>query len=134
VEGAEIRRGETVAQRLNLALASSSSAPRHARHAVIDLLATSGRTDLAADAALLVSELVTNAVLHAGGPITVSAAYVDRTLRVEVHDTDKPPLPDLHKPSSADKTGRGLHLVGLLADRWAVTPTRNGKTVWFEIA
>lgn len=125
--------GETVAQRLNLALAASSSAPEQARHAIIDLLATSGRTDLSADATLLVSELVTNAVVHAGGPITISAAYVDSTLRVEVHDTDQAPLPDLPTPSASDRAGRGLHLVGLLADRWAVTPTADGKTIWFEV-
>lgn len=125
--------GETVAQRLNLALAASSSAPKQARHAIVDLLATSGRTDLSADATLLVSELVTNAVVHAGGPITISAAYIDSTLRVEVRDTDPPPLPDLPTPSVSDRAGRGLHLVGLLADRWAVTPTADGKTIWFEV-
>ena len=120
-------------QRLNLDLASSSRAPRQARQAIIELLATSGRTDLAADAALLVSELVTNAVMHADGPISVSAAYLDATFRVEVHDADHAPLPSLRRPSPSDKTGRGLHLVGLLADRWALRPTPDGKTIWFEI-
>lgn len=122
-----------MAQHLNLALASSNSAPRHARRAITELLARSDRTDLAADAALLVSELVTNAVIHAGGPITVSAGFRNSTLRVEVHDTDQPGLPSLRTPSASDKTGRGLNLVALLADRWAVTPTPDGKTVWFEI-
>lgn len=122
-----------MAQRLNLALTSSTNAPRQARQAIIELLARSGRTDLGADAALLVSELVTNAVVHAGGPITVSAAYLHSTLRVEVHDTDQPPLPRLRKPSASDKTGRGLYLVALLADRWAMAPAPDGKTIWFEI-
>jgi anti-sigma regulatory factor (Ser/Thr protein kinase) len=122
-----------MAQRLNLALAPSSDAPRRARQAIRELLARSGRTDLHADAALLVTELVTNAVLHARGPITVSAAYVDSILRVEVHDTDTHPIPVLRKPSASTQTGRGLHLVALLADRWAIVPTPAGKTVWFEI-
>jgi anti-sigma regulatory factor (Ser/Thr protein kinase) len=122
-----------VAQRLNLDLASSTRAPRQARRAIIELLTRSGRTDRAGDAALLVSELVTNAVRHAGGPISVSATYLDATLRVEVHDTDQHPLPNLRKPSASDKTGRGLHLVDLLADRWAITPTSDGKTIWFEL-
>ena len=122
-----------VAQPLNLALVASSDAPRQARQAIRELLARSGRNDLGADAAVLVSELVTNAVLHAGGPITVSAAYVDSILRVEVHDTDSHPLPTLRKPSASDKTGRGLHLVALLADRWAIVPTPAGKTIWFEL-
>jgi anti-sigma regulatory factor (Ser/Thr protein kinase) len=121
-----------VAQRLNLALASSTDAPKQARQAISELLARSGRTDLGADATVLVSELVTNAVLHAGGPITISA-YLDSTLRVEVHDTDTHPLPALRRPSASDKTGRGLHLVDLLADRWAIVPTPTGKTIWFEI-
>jgi|Tabmets5t2r1_1033131.scaffolds.fasta_scaffold04503_4 anti-sigma regulatory factor (Ser/Thr protein kinase) len=123
----------TVAQRLTLDLASSPRAPRQARQAITELLTRSGRTDRAADAALLVSELVTNAVMHAGGPISVSATYLDATLHVEVHDTDQHPLPDLRKPSASDKTGRGLHLVKLLADRWAITPTPDGKTIWFEL-
>jgi hypothetical protein len=42
-------------------------------------------------------------------------------------------LPDLPTPSISDTAGRGLHLVGLLADRWAVTPTADGKTIWFEV-
>jgi anti-sigma regulatory factor (Ser/Thr protein kinase) len=126
-------RGKPVAERLNLALDSSTDAPRQARQAICELLARFGRTDLGADAAVLVSELVTNAVLHAGGPITVSAVYLDSILRVEVHDTDTHPLPALRKPSASDKTGRGLHLVALLADRWAIEPTPAGKTIWFEI-
>jgi anti-sigma regulatory factor (Ser/Thr protein kinase) len=125
--------GKPEAQRLNLALASSTDAPRQARQAISGLLARSGRTDLGADAAVLVSELVTNAVLYASGPITISAAYLDSILRVEVHDTDTQPLPALRKPSASDKTGRGLHLVALLADRWAIVPTPAGKTIWFEI-
>jgi anti-sigma regulatory factor (Ser/Thr protein kinase) len=120
-------------QRLNLDLASSTSAPRQARQAIIELVTRSGRTDLGANAALLVSELVTNAVMHAGGPISVSATYLDATLHVEVHDTDQNRVPDLPSPSAADKTGRGLHIVGLLADRWAITSTPDGKTIWFEL-
>jgi anti-sigma regulatory factor (Ser/Thr protein kinase) len=125
--------GKPEAQRLNLALASSTNAPGQARQAISELLARSGRTDLGADATVLVSELVTNAVLHASGPITISAAYLDSILRVEVHDTAPQPLPALRKPSASDKTGRGLHLVALLADQWAVVPTPAGKTIWFEI-
>ena len=100
----------------------------------MDLLDRSGRTDLQTDAALAVSELVTNAVVHAGGPITVSAAYLDSTLRVEVHDTERAPPPSARKAPASQKTGRGLHLVALLADRWSVTPTPGGKTIWFEMS
>lgn len=121
-------------ERLKIALASSLSAPRHARQAIVELLARSGRADLGADAALVVSELVTNAVVHAGGPITLSASYLDSTLHVEVHDTERAPLPSVREPPASEKTGRGLNLVALLADRWSVTPTPGGKTIWFEMS
>ncbi|HEX6424736.1 MAG TPA: ATP-binding protein [Acidimicrobiales bacterium] len=122
-----------MAERLKVALASSLNAPRHARKAIMELLTRSGRTDLGVDAALAVSELVTNAVVHAGGPITLSASYVDSTLHVEVHDTERA-LPSVRNPPPSEKTGRGLNLVALLADRWSVTPTAGGKTIWFEMS
>lgn len=128
------QRTEPVAERLKIALASSRAAPRHARQAIMELLARSGRTDLGADAALVVSELVTNAVVHVGGPITLSASYLDSTLHVEVHDTERAPLPSVRKPPASEKTGRGLNLVALLADRWSVRPTPGGKTIWFEMS
>jgi len=121
-----------VEPRLNLRLRSSIKAPQQARRAVSGLLASVAREDLGPDAALLVSELVTNAVVHAGGPIGVSAAYRGRTLRVEVHDTGAGGL-SLRYPSAHDEAGRGFRLVTVLARRWAVDPAREGKTVWFEI-
>ena len=123
-----------MAERLKIALASSRTAPRQARQAIIGLLARSGRADLGADAALVVSELVTNAVVHTSGPITLSASYLDSTLHVEVHDSERGPLPSVRKPPASEKTGRGLDLVALLADRWSVTPTPGGKTIWFEMS
>jgi anti-sigma regulatory factor (Ser/Thr protein kinase) len=104
-----------------------------ARRFVRRELETWGAVDLVDSAVLMTSELVTNAVMHAGGPISVSATYLDATLHVEVHDTDQNRVPDLPSPSAADKTGRGLHIVGLLADRWAITSTPDGKTIWFEL-
>jgi anti-sigma regulatory factor (Ser/Thr protein kinase) len=121
-----------VAEPLNLPLTPTTSAPRHARQAITELLAKTGRADLTADAALLVTELVTNAVVHAGGPIVVTAAYLESTLRVEVHDPE-PAKPILQQPSALDEAGRGLRLVALLAHRWAITPEPDGKTIWFEL-
>ncbi|CAL9469736.1 hypothetical protein SUDANB174_04864 [Streptomyces sp. enrichment culture] len=88
-------------------------------------------------AALLVSELVTNALRHATGPIGVrlvrGAAGADGVLRVEVSD----PLPDPPRERVArpdDEDGRGLQLVASAARRWGTRPGEEGKTVWFELA
>ncbi|MEV6807279.1 ATP-binding protein [Streptomyces sp. NPDC017248] len=87
-------------------------------------------------AALLVSELVTNSLRHASGPIgvrLVRPATLDDTLRVEVSD----PLPDLPRERVAhaeDESGRGLQLVAGSSRRWGTRPGTGGKTVWFELA
>ncbi|MFJ4782771.1 ATP-binding protein [Streptomyces sp. NPDC088794] len=87
-------------------------------------------------AALLVSELVTNSLRHATGPIGVRLVRPDRlggVLLVEVSD----PLPDPPRERVAraeDESGRGLQLVALSSRRWGTRPGEAGKTVWFELA
>ncbi|MFJ8804764.1 ATP-binding protein [Streptomyces sp. NPDC102490] len=88
-------------------------------------------------AALLVSELVTNALRHATGPIGVRVvrdpAGAAGVLLVEVSD----PLPDPPRERAArpdDEDGRGLQLVASAARRWGTRPGEAGKTVWFELA
>ncbi|MGW8061695.1 ATP-binding protein [Streptomyces ziwulingensis] len=88
-------------------------------------------------AALLVSELVTNALRHATGPIGVRLVHRPAgpvgVLLVEVSD----PLPDPPRRRVArpgDENGRGLQLVASSARRWGTRPGEVGKTVWFELA
>ncbi|MGV9912737.1 ATP-binding protein [Streptomyces tendae] len=88
-------------------------------------------------AALLVSELVTNALRYATGPIGVrlvrGPAGAAGVLLVEVSD----PLPDPPRERVArpdDEDGRGLQLVASAARRWGTRPGEAGKTVWFELA
>ena len=88
-------------------------------------------------AALLVSELVTNALRHATGPIGVRVvrgpAGAAGILLVEVSD----PLPDPPRERVAhsdDEDGRGLQLVASATRRWGTRPGEAGKTVWFELA
>ncbi|MEU0673258.1 ATP-binding protein [Streptomyces sp. NPDC006172] len=87
-------------------------------------------------AALLVSELVTNALRHATGPIGVCLirpAGLGGVLLVEVSD----PLPDPPRERIAepeDEGGRGLQLVASSSRRWGTRPGGIGKTVWFELA
>jgi hypothetical protein len=80
-------------------------------------------------AELIVSELVTNAVLHAGtGPI-VSVRIDDENVRIEVEDTS-PAAPVLREYGLDASTGRGLRVVSTAASEWGVETTSSGKAVW----
>jgi GAF domain-containing protein/anti-sigma regulatory factor (Ser/Thr protein kinase) len=86
------------------------------------------------DAAAIATELVTNAILHAGPPILLRVQQTEERVRLEVEDSShETPIRALE--SSEAMTGRGLALVGALADAWGVdgTSTRAGKVVWAEI-
>ncbi len=87
------------------------------------------------DAALIVTELVANAVLHASGPITVTAVVAPdvSSVRLEVEDSSPVP-PVLREYGSAASTGRGLNLIARLASRWGVDGSEGGKRVWVELA
>ncbi|EDY57611.1 ATP-binding protein [Streptomyces sp. SID5470] len=111
-------------------------AVRAARTAVRNRLTAWNLDGLADIAALLVSELVTNSLRHATGPIGVRLVRpegIDGVLLVEVSD----PLPDPPRARVADlddESGRGLQLVAHAADRWGTRPGVTGKTVWFELS
>ena len=104
---------------------------RRARALVQDLLerADEGAAELAA---LLTSELATNAVRHARSAFVVRATVHGQRLRVEVTDTD-PSHPTVRQASSRDTSGRGIMLVDSLADDWGVADDPEGKVVWFEL-
>ncbi|MCD7442379.1 PAS domain S-box protein [Streptomyces lincolnensis] len=84
------------------------------------------------DTCLLVSELLTNAVQHTQGPITLHACRTAAELTVEVSD-GSPHLPEPRRADDDEESGRGLNLVRLLADDWGVRPTDQGKTTWFTL-
>jgi anti-sigma regulatory factor (Ser/Thr protein kinase) len=83
-------------------------------------------------AGLLVSELVTNAIVHARTPVEVRVSVTDTVLRAEVSD-GSPTLPAPRRPIGLVGTGRGLQLLEQVATRWGVLSTESGKTVWFEL-
>lgn len=87
--------------------------------------------ELVETAELLVSELVTNAVVHAGTPVEIGVAVLeDRTLMVAVTD-GSPHAPVTRDYAETASTGRGLVLLQELADHWGVRVTPSGKSVWF---
>ena len=81
---------------------------------------------------LLVSEVVTNAVLHARSAPDVAVQLLPDVIRVEVTDRD-PRLPQAKVVADEDTSGRGVGLVDLMASAWGVEVVPDGKVVWFEV-
>nr|WP_299539087.1 ATP-binding protein [uncultured Streptomyces sp.] len=82
---------------------------------------------------LLLSELMTNALIHTRHGTVVTATVDGRRIRVEVRDFAPEP-PRVYVPNADDGThGRGLVLVRGLADSWGVRTQPLGKVVWFEL-
>ena len=107
-------------------------APAAARRFVAGGLSLRGLDSVVDVVVLLVSELVTNAVRHSGGPLRLQLSVDPDMVRVDVSDG----VPDPPRPQPADdvaERGRGLMIVGALADRWGVETLPAGKRVWFEL-
>jgi anti-sigma regulatory factor (Ser/Thr protein kinase) len=119
---------------LVLSLQRTVQAPRQARARVRELEPRLGpvRTE---DAALLVSELVTNAVKYGPehGEIRLIIDDSESRMRVTVHDTGAGPLPEMRPAERPPHQGggHGLQLVDLVSDRWGVE--RGSTRVWFEL-
>ncbi|WP_052390968.1 ATP-binding protein [Streptomyces sp. NRRL B-24484] len=88
--------------------------------------------DALSDLQVCLSEVVSNALLHAGGPCTVRLAWVNDRLHVTVTD-NSPRRPEQAFVDLAE-SGRGLALVEDLAKAWGWYPEGAGKVVWFDIA
>ena len=109
------------------------TAPSRARRFVADTLRgwDVPRAKIA-DAVLLVSELVTNALLHARSAPSVEVTRNDDHIRCVVLD-DSPMVPRRRHYASDAVTGRGIALVETLATRWGSERNGPGKRVWFEL-
>ncbi|MCX4768002.1 SpoIIE family protein phosphatase [Streptomyces sp. NBC_01275] len=124
------RKGDTATWRLP----ARDDAPARARAHVSALLRQwQTRGDTRDDVPLLVSELVTNAVRFAAGPITIRLIRAGPGLLCEVGDTGNG-RPRLGRGGLLDDGGRGLHIVHRLTTRWGVRWTDTGKVVWAEVA
>lgn len=106
-----------------------------ARRFVRETLAQWGAEDLGDDAALVASELVTNAVVHAGTTVRVGLDLGLHELRLEVEDLHpRRPLPLGADVASEDEGGRGLLIAAALAEVWGVDYMAGAKRVWVRIA
>ena len=119
-----------------LVMESMASSVSHARRYVRQLLRELGREELEESAELGVSELVSNAVLHARTAFTVTVRTTPAgRVRIEIEDSSPTPLQPRHFNAMAT-TGRGLQLVASLSFDWGIEERSGtqdpGKTVWFE--
>jgi hypothetical protein len=109
---------------------------RAARHVMTAALEQSGSPQLTDDAALVVTELATNAVVHAHSGFRVTLALQQDVIRISVHDDQ--PLPAVDGTDAIAvlpaKPLHGLGAVAALATRWGAEPTGSGKHVWAELS
>ncbi|MFF0525079.1 SpoIIE family protein phosphatase [Actinomadura nitritigenes] len=114
-------------------LPAEPAAVRRARGLVRDRLSGWGLDELADSTVLMVSELVTNAIRHAGGRVGLRLVR-EGGLVCEVFDSadGRPRVRPQDDEGDMPESGRGLHVVGRLAQRWGVRRTADGKSVWCE--
>jgi len=103
-----------------------------ARHFVLEVVA-SMPPEVRDDAALVVTELVTSALLHARPPVVLRVRVMGEGVRIEVSDGSRQ-VPLRVPANMGAMTGRGLGLVSALASSWGSIPTDDGKTVWAELS
>ena len=110
-----------------------SAVPAARRFTSQAITQSGGHGDLLDKTQLLVTELTTNAVLHARSPIRLSVTPGPDRVRVEVRDDDPRPLAAPSRPDPESERGRGLWLVDAISTSWGVNSNEKGKTVWFEV-
>jgi anti-sigma regulatory factor (Ser/Thr protein kinase) len=105
-----------------------------ARHVTLDVLRTWRAPHDLDDAALLVSELISNVVDHAHSEVvlTLEVTLAGDSLHISVADGSsiRPVVRELREDRPR---GRGLQLVEAIAERWGVEDHHGGKRVWFEL-
>lgn len=118
---------------IRVELEAAPIAPRRARRVLGAWLEQQGCPDQSRDKVfLVVTELVTNAVMHARSDVVIEASRRDGRVRVVVGD-QKPSPPTIRAAAGPDG-GFGLRVVQALTDDWGWTATDTGKQVWTEIS
>jgi anti-sigma regulatory factor (Ser/Thr protein kinase) len=113
-------------------LPAEAGSARAARHFVTRTLRDWDIANVEDSVVLLVSELVTNAVLHARSALVLLLDRTDTHLRVAVRDRS-PVLPQQRRYRLDAATGRGLGLVDLMSSDWGVVAESDGKEIWFTV-
>ena len=121
-----------VSKEATLRLDADPISARRARRFVEETLTGWDCAHLADIVLLLTSELVTNAVLHAGSQADLTLRTDGTTLRIAVAD-QSPVSPVVRPPNTQSTTGRGMLLLDAMASSWSIVPTDAGKVVWFEV-
>lgn len=112
---------------------AEDDSPGHARRLVVSALRERGYDDtLVDDTALVLSELASNAVLHAGSPFSIQVRVEGSILRVAVEDANGVTAMARGNGLIA-RSGRGLGLIDVLCARWGVEDSARGKVVWAEL-
>jgi sigma-B regulation protein RsbU (phosphoserine phosphatase) len=115
-------------------LAAESRSPAAARRLVRDALVGAGLEVMLDDALLLVTELVTNAMVHAGTDIDLHVDIGVGSARIEVVDHSAGSVPVLRgQPDAGREGGRGIYLLDALAQEWGTRHFSGGKSVWFVL-
>jgi anti-sigma regulatory factor (Ser/Thr protein kinase) len=83
-------------------------------------------------AELMTSELATNCLRHARSDFELAIRLSGDTIRVELSDHGEG-QPELRSPTPRERSGRGLRIVQELSQDWGITPSPNGKIVWFTL-
>jgi anti-anti-sigma regulatory factor/anti-sigma regulatory factor (Ser/Thr protein kinase) len=128
-----VAEGRVVVPSISDRLLPIAGAVRHARNLATEACLAWDLPELVGPVALVASELVTNAIEHAGTTITVEFKRRARHVYVTVRDGSAAE-PVLRDPAGLALRGRGLALVDNVAARWGWLPTRDGKVVWAAVA
>jgi|HubBroStandDraft_6_1064221.scaffolds.fasta_scaffold81757_2 anti-sigma regulatory factor (Ser/Thr protein kinase) len=118
---------------ISAAYGAERDAPGHARRMMVAELRRCGyRNTVVQDAALVLSEMATNAILHAGSPFLVSVRHEDQMLRIAVRD-GSPLVCVMPEQGLIARSGHGLGLIDAVTARWDVEATSDGKVVWADL-
>lgn len=112
--------------------AASTASIATARNTAADFVASGPFGAHCDDVRLMVSELVTNAIIHASSTCEITVRWSVERLRVEVSDRSEA-SPQLQPQTLTEANGRGLFIVESLAAAWGVDHLEAGKVVWFEL-
>ncbi len=120
---------------LRISLPQTAASPAQARRQVTRFAAENDIPGQASVALLVLSELVTNAVMHGAEPISVFVSSGVDALRIEVSDGDTRASDIVpHSRRGPEQLGgHGLQIVNSLARDWGITRSDDGKTVWAEV-